>query len=154
MTAGGKASTRLSVNPAQQVEPKVILRDALPGDLPFVSATWLRHYRRRNAALAAVPDVTYILEQRALIFAILARSIVTVACDSADPSLIMGYVVSSGRTIHWLQVKKVFQRHGLGRMLAGTVREPLHWSHAADNADLLWTRYGMSMTYNPYKAWS
>lgn len=142
------------MNSAPQAEPKVLLRDALPGDLPFVSATWLRHYRRRNLAIASVPDVTYVLEQRALIFAILARSIVTVACDSADPSLIMGYVVSGGRVIHWLQVKKVFQGHGLGKLLAGTVREPLHWTHDVDGADALWARYGMPMTYNPYKAWS
>lgn len=137
----------------QQAQP-VTLRAGQPGDLPFVASTWLRHFRRRSVMAQSVAEVTYTTEQRALIQTILARAVVTVACDSSDPSLIMGYVVSSDRAIHWLQVKAVFQGHGLGRLLIGTVATPLYWSHDVQGAADLSVKFGMRLTYNPYRAWS
>lgn len=139
---------------ALQADSAIAIRDANPLDLPFVSATWLRHYRRRSRTAQSVPEATYTTEQRALILTILQRSIVTVACDRETPSLIMGYVVSSDRAIHWLQVKKVFQGHGLGKLLALTVQAPLYWSHDANGDADLWRRIGLRLTYNPYRAWS
>jgi hypothetical protein len=130
------------------------LRGGTPADLPFIASTWLRHYRRRCAAAAATPEQTYLVEQRALIQTLLARSAVTVACDGEDPTLILGYVVSSDRAIHWLQVKAVFRGHGVARLLAASVPGALYWSHDTDTAARLWASLGLRLSYNPDRAWS
>ena len=143
-------SEALSLLPG--VAPK--LRPGEPADLPFVAATWLRHYRRRSPAAAAMPERTYTVEQRALISTILGRASVVCAVDAEDPTLIMGYVVSSDRAIHWLQVKAVFRHHGLARLLAAAVEAPLYWSHDTQDAAALWSALGLRLTFNPYRAWS
>jgi len=87
-------------------------------DLPFVTDAWLRSFRESNFH---VPHDEYFATQRVVIKRLLARSRAAVACDSSDPDQVYGYAVWEGTAskplLHWMFVKQVFRRMGVGTAL-------------------------------------
>lgn len=138
---------------ARQLQPRVVLRAGEPGDHPFVYETWLRHYRR-HGPVQHIPEQTYRVEQRELIKSILARSTLSCVVDAEIPSLVLGYVVSSERAVHWLHVKAIARGCGVARALAQSVPDALYYTHAVPIVDVLFRRCGLSLTYNPHRAWA
>lgn len=131
----------------------VAIRLGTTADLPLVSSTWLRHYRRRSAYARAVPERLYATEQRALITLILQRTPVVCAVDASAPEVVLGYLVADAVCVHWLHVKDGFRGLGLARMLAKHAQGALYYTHETDDAATLARRLGLVLEFNPYRAW-
>lgn len=80
-------------------------------------ATWLRGLYYGESAYSDTPKDSFFANYAKVIEALLSRSHCQVACLSQDPTVVLGYVVFAGSTIHWIFVKKAFRKMGIGRAL-------------------------------------
>ena len=120
------------------------------GDESFIYSTWLKSYH-----VPRCPQPIYNIGQRHLINAILAdkNTSVKVACDSDNPELIFGYIVSgSGNSLHYLYVKGMYRGQGIGRSLLDSLQVgPILYTHRPP-AEWIMGRLQTEprFIYNPY----
>jgi ribosomal protein S18 acetylase RimI-like enzyme len=90
-----------------------------PSDIAFVYSTFLKGLRHGNKHLSFMPSKSYFALYHERLTAILQdpTTVVTVACLTDDPSVILGYSVTGPATLHCIYVKKAFRRSGIGRRL-------------------------------------
>ncbi len=139
------------------------LRPYAETDLPVAVHAWTQELRHSGFS-RSVPDNVYFPEQRRLVTALVCASTTLVACNPEDANHVFGYVCgvrgvpgSSVSVLHWLYVKSVYRKVGLGALLLdallGTVEDRLltYWSQpskfAALRPDVL-TRW--KIVPNPY----
>lgn len=97
----------------------VAVREAVPEDKNFILATWLRGLKYGNDWFDAIDSEVYFKVYHQVIESLLVdpRVKIYVACLKEDPSVILGYSVSSGERLDWVFVKKVWRGIGIARAL-------------------------------------
>lgn len=128
------------------------LRPGSAGDHGFVVDSWLTSYRDKARARSC--GDLYMREYKWKIREILKRADLLVACDVADPWLILGYAVTSAvgdggalhgkllheneyvRRVHYVFVKELYRREGIARSLLGDLLDEVNvqYSHVSHQA--------------------
>lgn len=131
-----------------EAEPSlgVSIRPAAPDDEAFVMSAWLRCHRDFGDWPRLLHPEKYYAQHKATIMRLLARSTTMVACNPDRPSQALGFVCYDGTATHWVYVKDVWRRIGIGRELfSGAPYRCSHWTSVA--AD--WLRKG-DCYYDPF----
>lgn len=102
------------------------IRDFRQTDLNYVSDSW---HKSARAGLPWVPMHIYLPEMQSRITRLLARSKTTVACDTVDPDFIIGWSCIENDALHYVFVRRAFQRAGVASRLAGGLPRPIVFSH-------------------------
>jgi ribosomal protein S18 acetylase RimI-like enzyme len=99
----------------------ITIRQARESDRHYVINTWLRSYREHSTwkLLYYMPEKEYNIRYRRIILSILQSPNVTLSIltPSDDDSLILGYAVYEPTTLHYIHVRKEFQKLGLAKLL-------------------------------------
>lgn len=69
------------------------------------------------------------------------------AVNSEDEDQYLGFIASEGDVIHFIYVKEVFRKLGIGRMLWEAAGKPKTYTHNIKNTKNLIDR---SFVFNPY----
>jgi GNAT superfamily N-acetyltransferase len=103
----------------------VLIRQVVPGDLPYIFATWLRDLR--DADGGPLPDDLFFQAHRALIERLLSDPSIAalVACAADAPDEILGYVVAEPKeTLWWVHTRKPLRNRGLAKRMLMAVEVP------------------------------
>lgn len=99
-------------------------RDATIEDFDFVQATLLNHYYEESFWALRLTTRAYFDGHTPLVRALLQQASVLVACEVADPTSILGFIVfekeggpGGADVIDFLYVKKAWRKLGIARML-------------------------------------
>ena len=95
----------------------IVTRAVQADDGPFIYSTWLRGLYYGNDWFRKIDKKSFFDKYRLVVGQLLLKSNVRVAVLEEDPDVIVGYVVYSGHTLHWVYVKKNWRRLGVGRAL-------------------------------------
>lgn len=135
------------------VDQQVLLRRADADDAGMVFSYWLRDHFEHSAFASGITKSTYMKLHHLLVERIIARSIVWVACDAEDPTIIYGFICAEGAsTLHYLFVKRRFRGLGIAHRLlneAGLADGPMEFTHLTDAMVSLRKRWPLA-EYNPY----
>ena len=93
------------------------IRDMQEEDKPFIYSTWLRGLYYGSPAFEDMDRASFFANYHNIVGALLSKSIIKVAHLPESPDVILGYVVYSGHSLHWIFVKKAFRKMGIGRAL-------------------------------------
>lgn len=97
------------------------IRQATESDRHYIINTWLRSYREHSTwkLLYYMPEKEYNIRYRRIILSILQSPNVTISIltPSDDDSLILGYAVYEPTTLHYIHIRKEFQKLGLAKLL-------------------------------------
>lgn len=111
----------------------VQIREALPGDVNFIFATWLRGLYFGNDWFREIPQDHFFSVYHKVLEGILTRpgTSVQVACLKEDPDVVLAYCVleskKDGRKLHWVHTKQAWRRLGLARdIIPNDVNEVSH----------------------------
>jgi GNAT superfamily N-acetyltransferase len=92
------------------------LRPYVEQDAPFVRHAWVRGAASLADKLGfAVPSAKRRAQRMA------ERSTILVAYDRDEPTVLLGFVAFTGRTVHWVYVPEAFRGIGIGRALVRRV---------------------------------
>jgi len=99
-----------------------VLREAGQPDMPYVLSSWISSYRDHTLSrlVRAIPSPEYHPRWNRIAQDLIARSRVLLAAAPEDESVILGWICfeeSRPRRLHYLHVKRAFQRLGLARAL-------------------------------------
>jgi GNAT superfamily N-acetyltransferase len=119
--------------------PKARYRMATPSDDALIYRSWLKSYAKADA-VSWVPRDVYLREYHRVVKELILRSKTLVACDPLAPDVIWGFIVfeekSHSLVLHYLYVKQVNRRAGIGRRLVETAismaNKPLEHSHRTE----------------------
>lgn len=96
---------------------KITIRGLLPGDIPFITSTWLKTYRNASRLKDVTLEGLYFNEHNKLINQSLNTSKILMACDPEDKEHVFGYLVGVNRPygdfLHYIYTKKVFREQGI-----------------------------------------
>lgn len=97
----------------------ISIRPSEPGDHNFILATWLRGLKYGNDWFDAIDSETYFRVYGAFIEKIIGdkNSTVSVACLKDDPDVILGYSVTTGKSLVWVFIKKSWRNIGIAKSL-------------------------------------
>lgn len=102
-----------------ETNPEVVaIREAMPGDMNFIYATWLRDLRHSDGS--PLPDDLFFPAWRELVTRVLSDEKVSVLVvhPTDAPSEILGYIVAEQNEVLWnLYVKPKFRGHKLAKRL-------------------------------------
>lgn len=118
-------STTVSVS-----APRYVLRPGTETDISFVANTWFEHFRLSSYELRRTRPGPFQKLIGPRIAAILERAHVLVAApeDTEDPT-VYGFRVTTPGTIHFVYVKSIFRKFGIGRALVnGLPLEGMTWT--------------------------
>lgn len=101
----------------EDVQGLTAFRPSCPDDMRFIYSTWLKGLYNGNDWFARIRQERFFKVYHAVIEGILARAAIQVACQKADPSVILGYSVTEGAKLHWIYLKKDWRGYGLARLL-------------------------------------
>lgn len=124
------------------------LRTATASDLRFIHSSWHTSYWKTHARKHMEREV-YAPAMDAYIDRVLAkpRTQALVAFFADVPDEVLGYSIVTAPTLHWVYVKGVYRRNGIG---AGLVPEGLlYYSHAADSVGRRFTN-NVGLKFNPF----
>lgn len=93
-------------------------RPPVPADEAFVFATWLKSVYYGNSWFKGIEKNHFMTAYRRVIGSLLLQSTTEVACLSDDPDVVVGYIVYSSDTLHYVYVKKAWRQLGVARKLA------------------------------------
>lgn len=110
---------------------------------PFVLANWLAQYRN-NQYPPYPPAQEYFKHHQEL-----AKKHMSgwMAVNSEDEDQYLGFIASEGDVIHFIYVKEVFRKLGIGKMLWETAGKPKTYTHNMKTTKDLIDR---SFVFNPY----
>ncbi len=142
------------VQKTETSHPPVAFRDAIEGDLNYIISSWLKNYRKSPRTWDIESDLFYDGKRghKAVVLSLLSRCKVVIACHREETDQIYGWVCHEEDAIHYIHVKEVYQRMGIGRALLEMARFDLdkpivvsHWHKPCD-------RYNnrLDLRYNPY----
>ncbi len=111
-----------------------VLRPAVEADIPFITSTWLRSFRR-SKPMRNVPGPDYYARQVPLVEGLIGSATVIVATEPTTGE-ILGYLVAelhpTCSVAHWVHVKNTFRNLGIGGRLVGLLsgrKLPLFYTH-------------------------
>jgi len=129
----------------------------------FVLEGWLKTYEKhmvRNAmggnkgrtnyagtGPARVWRRVYQYEQPKVVLYLIHKAKVLVACNPEDDDQLYGFVCFEGNTLHYIYVKRTFERLGVGKLLVAQAPGLVfasHWSMEAAHSKI-------NLVFNPYK---
>lgn len=140
-------------------KPLWSLRPLVPSDIPFVFNSWLKSYRE-SPQVVGVPNTVFYDKFHQVIEQILPKSVVIVAHDPEDQSIIYGYVVAeyTGRDLvfHWVYVKHPFRNFGLAKALEQEILTIAHQSvyYTPRTRTIDSIMKSRNYTYDPFLLWS
>lgn len=108
----------------------LLVRDAVPSDLNYVFATFLKGLYHGNEWYRQMDKETYFTESRKwLSMLIVEGAQIKIACLLDEPDTFVGYSILSPnfQTVHWVHVKKDWRKLGVARMLLPAY--PAFYSH-------------------------
>lgn len=134
------------------------VRLAINEDIPFIFSSWLKNFREFGLMSKNVPNTIFYPNHHKLIQRLLKRCTAYVASNPDDPSQIYGYIVgefiSGSFVLHYIYVKSIFRRAGIGRMLFNSFDHDKSYasccSHMTVFGEKLMFKY--NMIYHPYTA--
>ena len=117
------------------------LRPPVEADMNVVIHSWVQELRHSGLS-RSVPDVVYFPEQRQLVMSLVRASQTVVACNPEDSNHVFGYACGirgadmpgssvGGSVLHWLYVKSVYRKVGLGALLLEALLGPIAERDAA-----------------------
>jgi GNAT superfamily N-acetyltransferase len=120
-------------------------------DFGHIIKSWMFGFLYSGSYAKGVPSLLYKAEHGRLIEHTIAECYQTikVACDPEHEDQILGFLIGSPGILHYICVKKVYRRFGVGRYLieAGFKNEETSY-HTHETA---MTHYlGLKSIYNPY----
>jgi GNAT superfamily N-acetyltransferase len=127
----------------------VAFRPATEVEMPFVFSTWLKNFKESAQPHQGIQG--YYTGQHRLIELLAARGAsLVLACNREAPEQLLGWVCCEGNTVHYLYVKQVFRRLGIGRKLLSEagIRQPFCVTHWTPCVSLL--RAKAEFTFDPY----
>lgn len=105
---------------------KIIFRGPQPGDIPFLTNSWLRSYKGSPAVRGMDNDLFYHFHHKVLETLLTRSSVVIVSYDD-DPSFIMAWacveVYDKSLIVHYMYTKKPFRKQGLAKKILAQLRE-------------------------------
>lgn len=137
----------------------VELRKAEPGDVPFITNSWLKSYRSNGIGNRLVPNDVYFQMHHKILEAILPKGLAVVLCNPQDRDMILGWAhaetFSDGLVLHYAYVKNSLRKHGLFTQLMETLLEhekpqAVFYTHKTEAFDKLNPRRH-GWIYNPYR---
>jgi len=119
--------------------------------LPFVIHSWLKSFRNSGFA-KHIPAHLYFASHHALIERLLKRGARACAAVFADdPDTLIGWMCTEGTVLHYLYVKHVFRRIGIGtKLLASLPESPKFYSHLTYAGLGFRAKRLPQALYNPY----
>jgi hypothetical protein len=119
-------------------------------DYSFVIGSWLSSYRESDFA-RPIRSSIYFDSLARLIKGIIPRCFGVVAVAPSDESNILGWSAWTGPLLHYLYVKEVYRRNGLGMILLGNAPDKLFCTHITHAGRCLVEKTGRKVYYNPYQ---
>lgn len=118
--------------------------------LNFVKDFWLKTYRKCNKFMKLVDAASYFNAYPKYIKSILDRPSVTVrlAMLGDDEDVLLGFSVSEGPILHYVNVPFDYRNHGIGRKLVPFVVE--RFSHITETGMKLWTKKVPQAIFDPF----
>lgn len=133
---------------AQEIE----IRPAVPADLNFIYATWLKSYRHASQFAKKISNDIFFDMHQKVIERFLSRlgATVLIAYPKGEPEVILGYIAydTDQNVVQYIYVKRTFRKMGIGAALAkeATPRIFTHWTY---DVDWIHKKYP-ELIYNPY----
>jgi hypothetical protein len=138
----------------------VVFRKAIESDVPFILSAWLKSYH--HARPGGVESKHYYAGHHEIVVRVLGNSDSVIACPHDNEGLIVGFCVSSKRTIaHYLYLKNSFRdkylpganiAHRLLRECVD-VDDMIVVSHRTDAGMNFLSKHAIQSVYNPYAAY-
>lgn len=127
------------------------IRDGKESDRAFITATFLRGLYYGDSWFSLIPKDIYMKNYKFAINTILnnPRIVVKIACLPDDKDVIVGYSILSEdlMTIHWVHVKKIWRKNGIGRALLPAY--PKYVSHLTSVGKMLMNKFD-NCKFNPF----
>lgn len=123
------------------------IREATDADKVFIASSWHTSYWKLHAK-ERIDGVIYREEMKRYIFNALEKSRVLVAFFPAVPDEVLGYSVVDGTTLHWVYVKSLYRRSGIGSGLVPSGL--LYYSHATDTVGKSFAK-SVGVLFNPFR---
>lgn len=97
----------------------IAIRPSVAADLNFIFATWLPAVYHGNEWFGEIERSIYYEYYYKILETILSRpsTEVRISCLREDPDVILGYSVSDADTLHFVFVKSVWRKIGIGKSL-------------------------------------
>lgn len=111
----------------------VEIRNAVPSDVNFILATWLRGLRYGNEWFEMIDSKAFFENYNKVANAILSHpnTTVKVACLKEDHDVILGYAVLGKDCLHWAHIKSPWRKIGLAtEMVPSTITKVTHLTRA------------------------
>ncbi len=137
----------------------VEMRKAEPGDVPFITNSWLKSYRSGGIGNRLVPNDVYYQMHHAALEVILPKGLAVVLCSPEDRDMIFGWVhaetFSDGLVLHYAYIKNSLRRRGLFTQAMRTILDheapqAVFYSHNTEAFDKINPRE-KGWIYNPYR---
>ena len=130
-------------------EIKFNLREFRPDDLNFILGTWMESYFFYMPSRP--PKNIYAREHSALIHKKLPICECLVACSEEDPTQILGYLITEGELLHYIYVKELFRKLGIGsRLMEEMYRNAVDVVHTHYTKPIKHFDRSYHLIYNPY----
>ena len=103
-----------------ELQKLVAVREYNPEvDKAFIMATFLRGLYYGDSWFSLMPKNNFMNAYKQVVSALIDRSGVYIACLKDDPNVILGYSIVSkdGSTLHWVFVKSIWRKNGVGKAL-------------------------------------
>lgn len=144
-------------------EIPIAVRGAVATDIPLLTNAWLKSYREGYMP-SAVSNTVYFAEHHKLLEEIIPRCETVVACNGEDPDQVFGFVTwelyDNIALIHYLYVKHVYRKLGVGTRLVrlvlapdGVAKDVILTTHLTSPVKAMMKRgdyAGPTIVYNPY----
>lgn len=129
---------------------KVILRNSVDDDLPFIFASWLRGLRHGNDWFGLIDSGAYFSAYHKVIEDIINDPFVKVkiACLASEPNTILAYSVSAGSKVHWVYCKNRWRGIGIAKSLLPSNIEVI--THVTKHGRG-WLKAHPGVVFNPFK---
>lgn len=105
---------------SEQAPVPVMVRKAVPTDIPFLFNSWLKSYRDSRFA-SSITTTIYYTEHHKVVERLLKTCDVFVACNPQDQLELYGYIcaekVDGILVIHYVYTKHTYRRLGIGKAL-------------------------------------
>jgi hypothetical protein len=117
----------------QPANGEVKIRPFDPGDLPYVSKTYLDCLRQESSEFRNVPPDVFQIGQQKVLARLLGSSKGVVACLPEETGAIAGWALYSSGILHFCYVKHSFRRLGVAKELlaaAGLLGKTVYCTHS------------------------
>jgi len=127
------------------------IRDSVPGDHNFISATFLRGLYYGDSWFSLMRKDDFMVNYSSIIEALLrnTNTRVKIACLKEDYDVILGYaILGSNDTLNWVYVKKDWRKLGIANSLISRPVKTV--THLSELGKQLLSKY-QNCVFNPFK---